>query len=526
MVEKLVSYLKSCDDAYYNSENVVVNNDTYDALVETLRRLAPDHPYLQKVGAALRKDAKGLGRLVPMGTLSKYHKEDSVKEWLSKESGMILMAPKYDGFGIELVYRDGLLVMASTRGDGYVGEDVLEAVLRIQSVPVRLPDEFKSLTRVRGEAIIPRKHHDKVKELGYSAMRNAVPGIVRSNRKDALEYVDFIAYEFFDEYTLRSLQRDRYEKVFNVEDWQPYPTDDFGNILLNRNSFGEHKEDYLYEIDGIVLKTDMIQEDDLSCPNHQIAWKFKSNRETTTLRDIEFNVGATGAISVVGIFDEVEFQGAKLKRASFGSLPLYAEMRPAIGDIIEVSRRGDIIPWIEEVVIRNSDDYIELTHCPCCGSPIEADKCVNTECPDRVKLKLYQYIKAVGIKGIGYSLVESLVDAKLITKLPDIYEIDAENLLSIPRQGRSSVEKWESLQKKELSILEFLCAYPFENAGKSLWKSILDKFSLKEIIELDKEKLMNANIKGIGSSKIDSIVSQLKENREEISQMIQILSLE
>lgn len=525
MVEKLVAYLKKCDDAYYNSDSVLVSNDTYDALVETLRRLSPAHPYLSKVGSPLREGTSKVGRLVPMGTLSKYHTEDSVREWLQREEGSILLAPKYDGFGVELTYQNGFLTMASTRGDGHVGEDVLEAVMRIPNIPIKLPEGMGDLRVVRGEAIIPRKYHEDVKKLGYSAMRNAVPGIVRSNRADALRFVEFVAYEFFDNYLDRNIQRERYQELFTVEEYKLFDSEDFENILSYRNKFGIHKEDYVYEFDGVVLKTIEIKEDDLLCPKHQIAWKFKSNRETTTLRGIEFNVGATGSISVIGIFDEVEFQGAKLKRASFGSLPLYRKMKPSIGDLIEVSRRGDIIPWIEGIVYKNSEEYSECIECPCCGTPLKDDKCPNKYCPERVKLKLYQYVKSIGVKGIGYSLLVSLVDAGIIKELSDIYTMDVERILSLPRQGNSSVEKWRKLQSKEITSFELLCAYPFENAGKSLWKSLLERYSMEEILNLDEETLLSANIKGIGTSKIKSIISQLTDSKEEIMRLVNVLNL-
>ena len=151
--EELVNYLEKCDDAYYNTSNPIVSDDTYDALVETLRRIDPKHPYLQKVGAKVRSNK--VGRIIPMGTLSKYHKEEEVKKWLDEEEGMIIFSPKYDGFAVELVYDKGRLISASTRGTGVVGEDVLAAVMRIQNIPINIEGLTEDRVIVRGEAIIP-----------------------------------------------------------------------------------------------------------------------------------------------------------------------------------------------------------------------------------------------------------------------------------------------------------------------------------------------------------------------------------
>ena len=519
MSKDLVAYLELCDDAYYNSSNPIVSDSTYDALVETLRRLNPNHPYLQKVGARVKSNK--VGRITPMGTLSKYHTEEKVVEWLNSEEGEILLAPKYDGFAVELVYDRGHLVSASTRGDGYVGEDVLSAVMRIESVPISIPDE-QSVT-VRGEAIIPLMHHDHVKELGYSAMRNAVPGIVRSKRDDALGYVDFVAYEFIDGTIDRVAQREKYKGTFIVEDYHILSYKDVYQMQKLREEF--RKGDYYYELDGVVLKTRIVLEDDLLNPSHMIAWKYESKLRETYLREVEFNVGATGAISVVGIFDPVEFQGAKLTRASFGSLDLYRKMKPAVGDIIEVSRRGDIIPWIEGVSLQCGGEYEDLIVCPNCGTPLVDDKCVNTQCSARVKLKLLQYIQGAKVKGLGQALVNMLVDEGMIKSLCDIYDMDANDILKLPRQGNSVVEKWKTLQEKKLSPLEFLCAYPIENAGKSMWENLLSRYSLEEIINLDREELINAKIRGIGESKVNSIVSQLEEYRVEMKELIIRLGL-
>ena len=134
----LVNYLKKCDDAYYNTSNPIVSDNTYDALVETLRRLDPKNEYLSKVGVNVVSNK--IGRIVPMGTLSKYHKDEEILKWLDSENdeNLFLLSPKYDGFAVELVYSNGELVSASTRGDGNVGEDIYDSVLSITSIPNHL----------------------------------------------------------------------------------------------------------------------------------------------------------------------------------------------------------------------------------------------------------------------------------------------------------------------------------------------------------------------------------------------------
>ena len=520
-MNNLVAYLEKCDDAYYNTSNPIVNDDTYDALVETLRRINPDHPYLKKVGAKVRSNK--VGRLIPMGTLSKLHKDDEVQKWLTKERGKVLLSPKYDGFAVELVYREGKLASASTRGTGVVGEDVLSAVMRIQSVPIYLEHYKNYETIVRGEAIIPTCNHDKVKALGYEAMRNAVPGIVRSCRADALGYVDFVAYEFIDGDTNREEQRVYYSDDFeHIEDYEIFDADDFEGMSRKRELL--RATQYQYELDGVVLKTLEIKEDDLLNPEHMVSWKYKSNRETTILRDVEYSMGLTGYFTPIGIFDEVTFQGAKLTRASLGNITRMINEFDGVtlGSLVEVSRRGDIIPYIESLaLVDEHGEKVEIpTVCPHCGSVLAIkDKephCINKSCPEKLRLQISQYAKAVGIKGIGDKLLKGLIDAGHLKSITDIYSMDPKVILSIPRQGQSAVDKWIQLRDKRLSPVELLTAYPFLNLGRKIWEAVLDKFSYSEVLDISKEALIDAKLKGIGESKIDSIVSQVAENREEL----------
>lgn len=542
MSNNLVEYLKRCDDAYYNTSNPIISDNTYDALVETLRRLDPTNEYLKKVGAKVRSNK--VGRLIPMGTLSKYHKDEEILKWLNSESDeeWFLLSPKYDGFAVELFYDHGRLISASTRGDGNVGEDVLASMMKVRSVPIRLTDYRSDITIVRGEAIIPRKNHDKIKELGYTAMRNAVPGIVRSNRTEALMFVDFVAYEFIDGGTERIEQREYYKSQFIIEDARKFNHGDFDLISARREEL--RTIDYEYELDGVVIKTNTIKEDDLLNPSHMIAWKYKSNRETTVLQDVEYQMGLTGYFTPIGIFDEVEFQGAKLTRASLGNITrMKKEFKGmTIGSLVEVSRRGDIIPYIEELVfIEEEGQLIDYpVKCPHCGEylavDIEKDEvtgetikyephCINKSCPEKLRLQISQYAKSVGIKGIGDKLIRGLIEGEYINNILDIYHINPEVILNIPRQGQSSVEKWKALQEKKLSAVELLTSYPFIDLGRKIWESVLSRFSYSEILDIESEELASARLRGIGDSKITSIVSQIKDNREELNRLGRIHGL-
>lgn len=524
VINELVDFLKECDNAYYNTDTPIATNDTYDALVETLRKMDPTNEYLNKIGAKVSSNK--VGRTVKMGTLNKFHTEESVRQWYGEHHMQILVGPKYDGFGVELLYTDGNLVLGSTRGDGLIGEDVTESMKLINNVPHKIA--MKGDLRVRGEAIIPNHYKDKMKELGYSAMRNAVPGIVRSGREDALQYVDFVAYEFIEENRegrdTRSAQREYYKGTFEVEDYKVFDT--FEDIVNWREDFALIRDTYIYETDGVVLKSNNLIEDDYGFPKYQIAWKFKSNREVTTLRDIEYQMGVTGKFTPIGIFDEVEFQGAKLTRASLGNMTRLNgfTIHPAEGSVIEVTRRGDIIPYIEDITYNPSDakEFPQLTKCPHCGSELVGYpevRCANKSCPERLRLQIIQYVKGLGVKGIGPSLVTKLIEMKHLTCLSDVYTMGLQIIPTIPGQGESAVKKWEELTNKELTPLTFLSALPSDNIGTAVWKKLLEIWTLDEILNLTAKDFEGKTISGVGQSKIDSILSFLDEMRDEVKYM-------
>lgn len=532
-VQDLISYLRRCSDHYYNTGEPLISDAEYDSLIQDLKRMSPGNPFFSEVGAPPRGGYK-VKRTTPMGTLSKIYKEDALEKYLSENHDDLgyIVAPKYDGFGVELSYDDsGKLVSASTRGDGYEGDSVLEAV---SSMGLPIKDDRLLNVTVRGEAIIPRKYHEEIERLGYKAMRNAVPGIVRSARKDALQYVHFIAYEFIprdNPEDTRSEQRLYYEGLFRVEDHRLFSIEEKGDIYPYITQFLEKRDDYEYEIDGVVIKTNTIRtNDDYLHPKQMVAYKPKSGREITTLRDIEYQLGATGKFTPIGIFDPVEFQGATLTRASLGSMARLAsfEFRPSVGSTIEVSRRGDIIPYIEDI-----NDTVEgkefgpLLHCPHCYVELARDHtgevmCANALCPEILRLKITQFVKGMKVKGIGDGLVKALINSGHVKSIANLYEIDPEIAGTLPGFGPSAVEKLRELQSKSVSLVEFFSAYPFENLGEAVWKTVFSRFTVSNIIFESRGPQAYEGLKGLGESKINSIVTQLDANRAEIRHILSI----
>jgi len=550
-IDNLVSRLEKASEAYYLNGNSEYTDDQYDALVNMLRRVSPDHPYLKKVGTEKSTGTK-VGHMFPMGTLSKYHKEEEVLEWIDERlrGQSFIVAPKYDGFGVELYYKDGDLLLASTRGDGDVGEDVTNAMYRILSIPQRI--KRKDTVIVRGEVLAFSEVHDILKENGYTAMRNAVPGIVRSCREDMLQYLTFVAHEFIpisgvmddsdspDDNKDRDLLRRYFKDSFKVEDYEiiEHSATDLRDYY---NEMSELRKSSVcpFEFDGIVIKSIMMKDkpEDLYNPLYSIAWKFKSKYEATILRDVEFQLGVTGKFNPIAIFDPVEFQGATLTRASLGSIDrmykLIDEQGLRLESVIEVTRHGDIIPYVERVAL--TDDSLEPINvpdvCPYCGSKLYHGTkdardlvCTNDKCDEKVRMRLYNYVSGVKVRGLGGALVEALKENyDLVYRymtIKDLYELDPYD----SGLGTSMANKYKQFQDKKLTSLQLMTIYPFDNLSSAAWKTLLERVDLETLLlQADIHTpgefmsfIINLDLRGLRGDKGKNLAMQVYKNRDEL----------
>lgn len=543
----LVIALRAASRQYYLTGSSDLTDEQYDARLRYLRMVDPKNPYLLEIGTKVEdtESSKKVYHYIPMGTLSKCHKDQEVKSWidsLPERSGTrILVAPKYDGFAVELVYRYGDLVAASTRGDGEIGEDIFETVKKIPSVPHRLHHHPTNVI-VRGEVLAFADKFETLRSLGYTAMRNAVPGIVRSGI-DAVKYLTFVAHGFYltedsEEYPTRTMLRESFNDDFHVEDYEVFDKTDFEGIsdYYHRMEVLRTSDSCPFEFDGIVLKSEISDEKvlDLYHPLHSISWKFKSKREATTLRGVEFQMGVTGKFSPIAVFDPVEFQGATLTKASLGSIDRMSKMINEeglkIGCVIEVTRRGDIIPYVESVVM--TDDVmctpIEIpTHCPHCGRELIGYPkdliCNDPFCDEKVVMRLSQYVAGMKVRGFGRALVESLVVNHSVLSIYDLYTLCVDDCTDLTPNMKKMIKE---LQSRKMTSYQLLSIYPFDNIGASSWKALESVgITINELYASDDvDTLMTTSgAKGLSGQKGHALAAQYELHKEELNDIYQIV---
>jgi DNA ligase (NAD+) len=475
------------DYCYYVAADPKISDAEYDALAAELQAIEHRYPDLQtadsptqRVGGPPQEELGTVEHATPMMSLDTIQSADELrhfhatcKQELDKQRVALVAEPKYDGLSVELVYENGTLVSASTRGDGRTGEDVTANVKTIRSVPLRLQDTDEPMPReliIRGEVYMPKEDFEAFnaaqREAGAKTFvnpRNAAAGSLRqldpkvtaerplrlfgweigpasSHRPDSqwqcLQWLGALGLPTNPEAT-------RCNTADDAVDW-------FEDLKARR-------EELVYEIDGGVFKVDQLGDHAAlgtraASPRWATAWKFPSHRRTTRIREIEAQVGRTGALTPVAQLEPVHIGGVEVSNVSLHNQDEIDRKDIRVGDHVVVERAGDVIPHVVAVVAQkrngNEKKYQLPKKCPACGGPVtrepdEAEyRCTNNSCPAQLKQALLHFASssALDIDGLGEKLVDQLVDRELVRDLADLFDLEVEQLTQLERMGRKSAE--------------------------------------------------------------------------------------
>lgn len=454
-IEELAGWIQSASDLYYNGYDSGVTDYQWDTWVAELRQLDPNHPILKRTGARVDGHSgwdpvthpfvvKGLG---------KAQTYDEVRKWAKKipRPTVWVVMEKLDGISILLTYEKGNLVCAATRGNGVTGEDITRNVLKMKGVPQKI--DTLETTYVRGEIILT---HGEMQAHFPDAKnpRNTAAGTAKRHDGTGCEHLTVVCYELLKAQSAYPTKVETLQELsrygFNVVRYYHYSELAFCQVkYLDYENQGERKR-LDYDIDGLVLQPNDMKKfhgaGESNVPKGAIAWKFAHDSDNTTLIDIEWQVGHTGRVTPVAIFDPIDLAGAEVQRASLHNVPniekLWSMEPPRVGDDIVVSRRNDVIPYVEQVV--NSRGGIDLYvphNCPDCGTMLERDGaylvCPNsTGCPPQLSGSIKNWIKKTDMKHWGDAVVEALIGRGIIRDYADLYLLTEGHLSKLTMEGR------------------------------------------------------------------------------------------
>ena len=543
--DRLRAIIRAHDYRYYILDRPTISDEEYDRLFQDLVRLETAHPELvtpdsptQRVAGAPLRAFPPVKHLAPMLSLESVTDAVAVRRFLDrmKESGSakdvsIALEPKLDGLSLEVVYREGVLRRASTRGDGEYGEGVTENVRTIRSVPLRLRGRsVPQLLAVRGEAFMRlddfRALNARLEREGqqpFANARNAAAGSIRQldPRVTAGRRLDVFFYDILhiaggppladDAGVLRALA-----------DWglQVAPDSracaDFDEVLHYHREMERRREALGFEIDGIVLKaSDLALRERLKStarhPRWALAFKFAPRARETAIEGIVVQVGRTGVLTPVAILRPVEIGGVTVTRATLHNRDEIARKDLRVGDPVRVMRAGDVIPEVVErihVRSRRHRPFRMPARCPVCGTPVERDgpldRCPNDlACPAQLKRTIQHFASrdALDIRGLGPETVDALVSGGFVRSVADLFSLTRQDLLKVERFAETSASNLlKGIEKaKRPPLWRFLHALGIPGVGPQTARDLADNFGTLEAIQAaDETTLME--VPGVGAN--------------------------
>lgn len=544
--EELRSIIAEHNYNYYVMDNPTVSDYDYDMLMQELKRIETDFPQLltsdsptQQVGGYALNTFEKVTHTVQMGSLQDVFSKEQVISFADKcveslgQKPLFTVEPKIDGLSVSLEYVNGEFTRGSTRGDGFVGEDVTANLKTIRSIPKKLKEEIPFL-EVRGEVYMPRSSFAQVVEQQelegekpFKNPRNAAAGSLRQKdpKITAKRKLDILIFNIQQSDGLefechrQSLQKLR-ELGFHVID--DHGANDAAEISEIIDKIGEQRGSLPYDIDGAVVKIDSFSMRDLlgatsKYPKWAVAYKYPPEEKETKLLDIEVTVGRTGAITPTAVFEPVELAGTTVSRAVLHNQEFIDEKDIRIGDTILVRKAGEIIPEVIRLVAHGEETvpYKLPDVCPVCGARAErfedeaALRCTNAECPAQQYRNIIHFASkgAMNIDGMGEKVISALLDKKLIDTAADIYSLKAEDIAGLERMGEKSAQKLIDAieESKNVPLDRVIFALGIRGIGAAAAKLLCAKFG-------SIDNIMNAAADEI--SQIDGFGGVMSENVE------------
>lgn len=549
-IDELVELLNYHSKLYYVENRNEISDYEYDMLQNELKALEVDNPELiradsptQRVGGEAVSDFEKVTHTVQMGSIQDVFSYDEVRSFIENVrstfgDAQFVVEPKIDGLSVSLEYRNGELTVGSTRGDGFVGENVTHNLKTVKAIPLSINEKLP-LLEVRGEVYMPRgtflklvEEQELNGEQPFKNPRNAAAGSLRQKdpkitAKRGLDIFCFNIQQIEGQTLTSHKQSLDYIKSLGFRTVPDYKlVNSYDEVCACIDKIGENRFDLPFDIDGVVIKVDSFaQREQLGStaktPRWAVAYKFPPEEKQTELLDIELNVGRTGAITPVAIFKPIFLAGTSVARATLHNQDFINEKNITIGDIITVRKAGDIIPEVVSCAEKRAEGSFRLPDtCPECGTPVvrsdeeAAVRCPNVNCPAQIFRSIVHFASkgAMNIDGLGPMIVKALLDSGLITSVADLYALTEDKLMMLENfKEKSASNLYKAIQNsKSASLDRLVFGLGIRNIGQASAKLLCDRFGdLDNILAASKEDI--ASIEGFGDIMAESVVRELHE---------------
>ena len=565
-IEELREELHQHNYNYYVLDEPTISDFEFDAKLKELQELEAAHPEFYdphsptlRVGGEITKNFPTVQHQFRMYSLDNSYDFNDLQDWHNRISKILetediefVAELKYDGASISILFENGKLSQAVTRGDGFQGDEITANVKTIKDIPLQLQGNFPERFYMRGEIYLTHNNFNKINEErlaeGYDAFmnpRNTASGSLKLQDSGEVRKrnLSAVLYQFVSE---NSPAETHFELLQQAKTWG-FKISENAQLCKNLqevqdfiNFWDEKRKKLNFDIDGIVIKVNSLKQQQLlgytaKSPRFAMAYKFKAEKVETELLSIDYQVGRTGAVTPVANLAPVLLAGTIVKRASLHNEDIIKKLDLHVGDFVYVEKGGEIIPKIVGVNLEKRNVFATevqyATHCPECGSELirledqAAHFCPNeTHCPPQVVGKMIHYVsrKALNIENLGSETIEQLYREGLLTNIADFYTLRKEQLLPLERMAEKSAQNIiDGVEKsKQIPYEKVLYGIGIKHVGETVAKKLAKNFpSIDDLKNATEEEL--CQVEDIGSKIAESIVSYLQnpENWEMIERL-------
>lgn len=563
-IEKLRSLINYHSNLYYKLDEPEISDFEYDKLMQKLKKIESDHPELvtpdsptQRIGGKILEGFEEVRHNVPMQSLTDVFNRESVIEFGKKTESVLgekveyVTELKIDGLSVSLEYRDGFFFRGSTRGDGFVGEDVTENLKTIHSIPLKLTENLPYL-EVRGEVYMPHSSFLRLNEMQeekelktFKNPRNAAAGSLRqldsriaaerkleiyvfnvqqiegkflTTHKESIDYLSRLGFKTIPIEKVFSSIEDAYKEVEHI---------------------GEKRDELGFDIDGAVIKVNSLKQRRIlgstsKCPKWAVAYKYPPEKKETKLKDIFIQVGRTGVLTPNAVLESVRLAGTTVSKATLHNIDYINDKDIRIGDTVVVQKAGDIIPEVLNVVKeKRTGQEIKFNMpavCPVCGAKVyreegeAAYRCTGGECPAQLARNIIHFASknAMDIDGLGPALVNQLLENNLIESAADLFILKKEDIANLEKMGNKSADNLlNAIEKsKENELERLIYALGIRHVGEKCAEELALHFrTLDKLMNADAEEI--AKIRDVGNIIATSIIRffEQEQNRDIIEKL-------
>ena len=559
LYKKRVELLKKWAYAYYVDDNPLATDEEYDRLYHEVldyerdnqNDVADDSP-TKRVGGVVRDEFTKAKHIRRMWSMEDVFDQGEVQEWLDRTVKNIgktpyFCEPKFDGASMNLLYEDGKLIRAITRGDGEIGEEVTDNVRTIRSVPLSI--EYQGLIEIRGEVVIRKDdfeviNRERLKERGvaFANPRNASAGSLRQldSTITAKRRLFFYPWGLGENSLVEEKLSEKMDFIYKQGFLEPPYTkacetieeiEEFYQFIISK------RDEIPMMMDGMVIKVDEVYKQEqlgytVKYPKWMCAYKFPAVEKVTKVNSITLQVGRTGVIVPVAEVEPVNVDGAMIARATLHNFDEIERKGLMVGDSVILIRSGDVIPKITKVLDDRRDgtevEIVRPTTCPTCGSELLDEgtliKCQNLDCPDRVVNSIIHFAKksSMNIDGLGSRIVEILVTEGKIKDILGLYSLKFEDMEGMEGFKERRINKLLDAiaNTKGTSLSKLISAVGIEHIGAVAGRAIALEFGLR-LIDATEDELVA--IDGVGVEMANSFLEFMRVNREFVLKLFDVI---